>query len=84
MFFRGKVVCDEILCPNPACPKPFLPEGDCCPVCNVTIDITSASGSGCYLEGDQVLHSPGSRWHPYIPPFGFSRCATCTCLVNIL
>ena len=36
-------------------------------------------GTGCFLEGDQILHPPGSKWHPYIPPFGFSRCATCTC-----
>ena len=23
-----------------------------------------------------------SRWHPYIPPFGFTRCAVCTCIVS--
>ena len=23
-----------------------------------------------------------NRWHPYIPPFGFSRCAVCTCKVR--
>ena len=81
--FRGKVVCDDIVCPKPNCVKPFLPEGTCCPVCNETqISTNTGSGIGCFLEGDQVLHTPGSRWHPYIPPFGFSRCATCTCMVS--
>ena len=82
--FRGNVVCDEILCPSVTCEKPFLPEGECCPLCNVTTGGESGAeaeneSGGCFLEGDQVLHPPGSRWHPYIPPFGFSRCATCTC-----
>ena len=113
LFFRGKVVCDNILCPNPTCAQPFLPEGECCPICNNTVKAIQPgkkkewnwfdekkiyfyisrkklpnleiclffSGSGCHLEGDPVFHSPGSRWHPYIPPHGFSRCATCTCLV---
>lgn len=83
LFFRGKVVCDNILCPNPTCAQPFLPEGECCPICNNTVKAIQP-GSGCHLEGDPVFHSPGSRWHPYIPPHGFSRCATCTCLVDTL
>lgn len=37
LFFRGKVVCDNILCPNPTCAQPFLPEGECCPICNNTV-----------------------------------------------
>ena len=37
IFFRGKVVCDNILCPNPTCAQPFLPEGECCPICNNTV-----------------------------------------------
>ena len=79
------MVCDEILCPTVTCEKPFLPEGECCPLCNnmtrTTNDeeIQEDQGTGCFLEGDQILHPPGSKWHPYIPPFGFSRCATCTC-----
>lgn len=80
---RGKVVCEEILCPKPTCAQPFLPEGECCPICNNTVKAIQP-GSGCHLEGDPVFHSPGSRWHPYIPPHGFSRCATCTCLVDTL
>ena len=82
-FIRGSVVCDEILCPTVTCEKPFLPEGECCPLCNTNIttnaEETEDQGTGCFLEGDQILHPPGSKWHPYIPPFGFSRCATCTC-----
>ena len=37
----------------------------------------------CWFEGDKQFHLAGSKWHPYIPPWGFSRCALCTCLVNI-
>ena len=74
------MVCDEILCPEVTCEKPFLPQGECCPLCNLTSTAAELDPStGCFLEGDQVLHPPGSKWHPYIPPFGFSRCATCTC-----
>ena len=25
-----------------------------------------------------------NRWHPYIPPFGFCRCAVCTCKVRYM
>ena len=41
---------------------------------------------GCYFDkGDhKKYHKAGTRWHPYIPPFGFSRRATCTCDANSL
>jgi len=35
----------------------------------------------CYYDGDKRWHPVGSTWHPYVPPFGYSKCATCTCLV---
>ncbi|CAB1348103.1 unnamed protein product, partial [Coregonus sp. 'balchen'] len=34
---------------------------------------------GCYFEGDQKMHAPGSTWHPFVPPFGYIKCALCTC-----
>ena len=79
---RGKVVCEDILCPQVNCAKPFLSEGQCCPSCN-TNNTVEMGESGCLLEGDKIFHPAGSRWHPYIPPFGFSRCATCTCQVSL-
>uniref|UniRef100_A0A8C8JEZ8 Chordin n=1 Tax=Oncorhynchus tshawytscha TaxID=74940 RepID=A0A8C8JEZ8_ONCTS len=33
----------------------------------------------CYFEGDQKMHAPGSTWHPFVPPFGYIKCALCTC-----
>jgi len=38
--------------------------------------------SGCYFEGDQKMHAPGTTWHPFVPPFGFIKCAVCTCKVQ--
>ncbi|XP_071327938.1 chordin isoform X1 [Trachinotus anak] len=34
---------------------------------------------GCYFEGDQKMHAPGTTWHPFVPPFGYIKCAVCTC-----
>ena len=40
--------------------------------------------SGCYFEGDQKMHAPGTTWHPFVPPFGYIKCALCTCKVKML
>lgn len=29
------------------------------------------------------MHAPGTTWHPFVPPFGYIKCAVCTCKVNI-
>lgn len=39
---------------------------------------SNQSAQGCYL--DNKWYKPGSQWHPYIVPFGFSKCAICTCM----
>lgn len=70
---RGKVNCEPIICPPTNCSDPIIPEGECCPTCRPSI----SDGRSCNLG---TLHHPaGSKWHPYMPPFGFSRCAVCTC-----
>lgn len=28
------------------------------------------------------MHAPGTTWHPFVPPFGYIKCAVCTCKVN--
>ncbi|XP_057374741.1 dorsal-ventral patterning protein Sog-like [Daphnia carinata] len=81
---RGRVVCDPVVCPALSCAGPssaiIHPPGDCCPMCeNVTKSVTESSRRGCHFEGDQKFHPAGSRWHPYLPPFGFSKCAVCVC-----
>ncbi|XP_032781634.2 dorsal-ventral patterning protein Sog [Daphnia magna] len=81
---RGRVVCDPVVCPALSCTAPssavIHPPGDCCPMCeNVTKSVTESSRRGCHFEGDQKFHPAGSRWHPYLPPFGFSKCAVCVC-----
>lgn len=30
------------------------------------------------------MHLAGTKWHPYLPPFGFDRCSVCTCVPNSL
>ena len=78
---RGKVVCDPIVCPATHCDAPIIPEGSCCPTC-ASVD-TLHDERGCYFGSDK-FHKAGAKWHPYIPPFGFSRCATCTCHADSL
>lgn len=84
---RGRLVCDPVVCPAVQCPNPVTLPGECCPTCQDEsggLNATFAPGEahsphGCFLEGDKKFHLAGSKWHPYIPPFGFSRCAVCTC-----
>ncbi|XP_077508923.1 dorsal-ventral patterning protein Sog-like isoform X2 [Amblyomma americanum] len=84
---RGRLVCDPVVCPAVQCSNAVILPGECCPTCqdesgglNATFAPSEArSPHGCFLEGDKKLHLVGSKWHPYIPPFGFSRCAVCTC-----
>jgi len=79
---RGSVVCDEMVCPTTICSDPIIPAGECCATCSPST--AADSGRGCTLGEHNRFHPEGSRWHPYIPPFGFSRCAVCTCQVDIL
>ncbi|KAH9376980.1 hypothetical protein HPB48_021546 [Haemaphysalis longicornis] len=82
-----RLVCDPVVCPAVQCPNPVTLPGECCPTCQDEsggLNATFAPGEahsphGCFLEGDKKFHLAGSKWHPYIPPFGFSRCAVCTC-----
>ena len=67
-----------MVCPPTNCSNPIIEEGACCPTCNSP----RVDGRGCHFGGDSFFHPAGSRWHPYIPPFGFSRCAICTCKVK--
>ena len=77
---RGKVQCDPMVCPPTNCSAPIIEEGACCPTCSGP-GAGAKEGRGCNFGGDSFFHPAGSRWHPYIPPFGFSRCAICTCKV---
>ena len=37
----------------------------------------------CFFSGDKRRHHLGTKWHPYVPYFGFMTCALCTCGVRI-
>ncbi|OQV14090.1 Chordin [Hypsibius exemplaris] len=83
---RGRIVCEEMICPKVNCRNPVKLDGECCPTCQPAVipaaqpkvaDTAVNTSIGCFL--DKKWHKPGATWHPYIPPFGFSRCAICTC-----
>lgn len=40
---------------------------------------SSASKNECFFHGDKKMHAVGTKWHPYLPPFGFDRCSLCSC-----
>uniref|UniRef100_A0A665V0E3 Chordin n=1 Tax=Echeneis naucrates TaxID=173247 RepID=A0A665V0E3_ECHNA len=80
---KRTVICDPVICPVLTCSRTIQPEGKCCPICEGE---TLQGGfrldehpEGCYFEGDQRMHAPGTTWHPFVPPFGYIKCAVCTC-----
>ncbi|KAG8193954.1 hypothetical protein JTE90_011504 [Oedothorax gibbosus] len=79
---RGRVVCERSVCPEPVCDNPMTIPGECCPFCpgNSTSESALRGQRLCFFDqGDKKYHVAGSRWHPYVPPFGFSMCSLCTC-----
>ncbi|XP_076139095.1 chordin [Alosa pseudoharengus] len=84
---KRTVICDPVICPVLSCPHTRQPEDKCCPVCDERKDLKDTRASvkaeehpeGCYFEGDQKMHAPGTSWHPFVPPFGYIKCAVCTC-----
>uniref|UniRef100_A0A3B4A709 Chordin n=1 Tax=Periophthalmus magnuspinnatus TaxID=409849 RepID=A0A3B4A709_9GOBI len=84
---KKTVICDPVICPTLTCPKTVQPEGKCCPVCDdrrepkdmKATEKATENPEGCYFEGDQKMHAPGTTWHPFVPPFGYIKCAICTC-----
>ncbi|XP_061576140.1 chordin isoform X2 [Cololabis saira] len=84
---KRTVICDPVICPVLKCSRTIQPEDKCCPICDERRDPKDMKAperleehpEGCYFEGDQKMHAPGTTWHPFVPPFGFIKCAVCTC-----
>ncbi|XP_051966675.1 chordin-like isoform X2 [Xyrauchen texanus] len=84
---KKTVICDPMICPALSCPHTIQPDDQCCPVCDekketkeiAPVEKVDESPEGCYFEGDQKMHAPGTTWHPFVPPFGYIKCAVCTC-----
>lgn len=84
---KRTVICDPVICPVLTCTQTVQPEGKCCPVCDDRKEPKDMKApekaaehlEGCYFEGDQKMHAPGTTWHPFVPPFGYIKCAVCTC-----
>lgn len=82
---RGKIKCDRIICPPSECESPINVANECCPMCpKYPYPHNISEPPVCYFHGDKKFHLAGTRWHPYIPPFGFSRCVICKCDVETL
>ncbi|KAJ8320543.1 hypothetical protein KUTeg_002130 [Tegillarca granosa] len=90
---QGNIICHRVICPKLQCSNTQIKSGECCPVCADTenskpnpIYIINQNNTsqldhdpGCYYEGDKRYYKIGTSWHPYVPPFGYSKCAICTC-----
>ncbi|KAM8904369.1 chordin-like [Spinachia spinachia] len=84
---KRTVICDPVICPPPSCSRTVQPEDECCPRCGDSEEPNDMKvperveehPEGCYFEGDQKMHAPGTTWHPFVPPFGYIKCAVCTC-----
>uniref|UniRef100_A0A671S6B1 Chordin n=1 Tax=Sinocyclocheilus anshuiensis TaxID=1608454 RepID=A0A671S6B1_9TELE len=84
---KKTVICDPVTCPVLSCPHTIQPEDQCCPICDekkeskqtTAVEKVEEDPEGCYFEGDQKMHAPGTTWHPFVPPFGYIKCAVCTC-----
>uniref|UniRef100_A0A665V0Y2 Chordin n=1 Tax=Echeneis naucrates TaxID=173247 RepID=A0A665V0Y2_ECHNA len=84
---KRTVICDPVICPVLTCSRTIQPEGKCCPICEERKEPKDMKApervdehpEGCYFEGDQRMHAPGTTWHPFVPPFGYIKCAVCTC-----
>ncbi|KAK2881723.1 hypothetical protein Q8A67_018991 [Cirrhinus molitorella] len=84
---KKTVICDPVICPALSCPHTIQPEDQCCPICDekketkqtAAVEKVEENPEGCYFEGDQKMHAPGTTWHPFVPPFGYIKCAVCTC-----
>uniref|UniRef100_A0A3Q3FU86 Chordin n=1 Tax=Labrus bergylta TaxID=56723 RepID=A0A3Q3FU86_9LABR len=85
---KRTVICDPVICPVLTCTRTIQPEDKCCPICDgekkepkdmKAPERIEENPEGCYFEGDQKMHAPGTTWHPFVPPFGYIKCAVCTC-----
>lgn len=53
-------------------------EGECCPVCvNNSIPTREVSEQKCLFSGRS--YTPGTKFHPFLIPFGFDLCTECYC-----
>lgn len=65
---NGQVLCDEIQCDELSnCEKTFIPDGECCPVCQTDSSTTNTGGQGTFGEKAAVLcgeNVPGASKSP--------------------
>ncbi|XP_071145826.1 chordin-like [Mytilus edulis] len=88
---QQKILCDVVVCPGLKCEYKVKVPGLCCPKCAEKPDksrlpFTSQNNThtegSCYYDGDKRWHAAGTKWHPYVPPFGYVTCAVCSCMTD--
>ncbi|CAL4104586.1 unnamed protein product, partial [Meganyctiphanes norvegica] len=77
MCKRGKIQCQDVLCPPVTCINPVTVRGECCHICIDTTPPSVESTPECKFNNQS--HKLGTLWHPFLPPVGFDKCTTCTC-----
>ncbi|KAG1666662.1 Chordin [Nymphon striatum] len=84
---KGEVKCQHYKCPPLDCIKQITLASDCCPICEEDLHLIKGPDSkirGCTLPGENTFHIIGTKWYPFLPPKGFSKCVVCECNATTL
>lgn len=79
MCTKGKIKCQDVICPKLQCEGATTLPGECCPACPRDNDL-SASNQACELN--EQRYRIGLVWYPFLVPKGFDKCVTCTCQLS--
>ncbi|MPC28122.1 Dorsal-ventral patterning protein Sog [Portunus trituberculatus] len=77
MCIQGDIKCQERVCPTLDCADAYTPPGECCPVCPGSMIEENAM-----CELNEQWHRVGAVWHPFLAPYGFDKCVSCSCELN--
>uniref|UniRef100_A0A915KNX9 Chordin n=1 Tax=Romanomermis culicivorax TaxID=13658 RepID=A0A915KNX9_ROMCU len=85
---RGRISCEKTICPILNCDatSTITIDGQCCPMCKSSFvndtKVTTLNEKSCHWTDGQTYFI-GETWHPYVAPFGFDKCALCSCGTNM-
>uniref|UniRef100_A0A0P4WGX1 VWFC domain-containing protein n=1 Tax=Scylla olivacea TaxID=85551 RepID=A0A0P4WGX1_SCYOL len=77
MCTQGVIQCHDRICPTLDCSGAYTPPDQCCPVCPGSMIDESAM-----CELNEQRHHVGTVWHPFLAPYGFDKCVSCSCELN--
>uniref|UniRef100_H2ZTV0 Chordin n=1 Tax=Latimeria chalumnae TaxID=7897 RepID=H2ZTV0_LATCH len=84
---KRTVICDPIICQVLNCTQIVHLEDKCCPVCEDKQEVKELKEANRWKRGYSLCYTGGAEpwswvallWHPFVPPFGYIKCAVCTC-----